>query len=432
MMNSKSLSRRRFLGATGATLAGSLLGIEGCSSGGGKNTTVLTGIDTTLKASLRPAQETSAPVSSANGTGTAVIKADLSAIQVGINLSGVTAATMAHIHVGRPGTNGPIIFKLFDGGATPQNLSNINVSLAPGDEIAQPSAGVNTFADALQAISAGHCYFNVHTTANPSGEIRGQIGAVTLYAALNGLNITPVPVTTTAQASVSFVISGAQDSIGLSFNSLNLTTTTSIAIRLGSALVNGPAIFTIASAGQVLTASDLQVQAAAGVSNFADAINALLAGLAYVEVRTTGNPTGALRGQVVSRGYVSNLLGTEEAPSVTTTATGLLLVTLSRDNTAMTANIQSTNLTNVTGIQIRSGARKASGPALFTLYNSATDGAYSGGFVKTFQSTDLTAGGSIATFADFVTALNAGAIYAEAQTTTHPNGEVRGQLKVQI
>lgn len=431
MMNSKSLSRRRFLGATGATIIGSLIGLEGCSSGGGSSTTVLTGQDTILKSVLRPSQETTPPASGASGIGTAVIKSDLSSIQVGINLTGIVGVTMAHIHVGSPGSNGPVIFKLFDAGATPQNLSNINVTLNDSDFTAQPSAGVNNYANALLAISAGHCYFNVHTTANAGGEIRGQIGAVNLYCAINGLNVVPTPVAIPAQASALFVISRQQDSIGVSFDSLDLTITTSITVRVGDPLTNGPAIFTIVHAGQNLTASDLRPQAGAGISSFADAINAVLSGRTYVELQTTAIPTGELRGQIVPRGYIANLLGTEESPSVTTTATGSVLLTLSRDSTNITMNVQSTNLNGVTGIQLRAGARRTTGPALFTLYNSATDGAYNKSLVKTFQSTDLVPGGGIATFADFVTALNNGNIYIEAQTSAHANGEVRGQLNRQ-
>ena len=38
------------------------------------------------------------------------------------------------------------------------------------------SGPVANFADAVAAIRAGTTYFNIHTTAHPGGEIRGQIG----------------------------------------------------------------------------------------------------------------------------------------------------------------------------------------------------------------------------------------------------------------
>lgn len=39
----------------------------------------------------------------------------------------------------------------------------------------RPALGINTFADALQAIAVGQAYVNIHTTAFPGGEIRGQL-----------------------------------------------------------------------------------------------------------------------------------------------------------------------------------------------------------------------------------------------------------------
>jgi hypothetical protein len=40
---------------------------------------------------------------------------------------------------------------------------------------ARPEIGINTFADALQAIAGGQAYVNIHTTTFPGGEIRGQL-----------------------------------------------------------------------------------------------------------------------------------------------------------------------------------------------------------------------------------------------------------------
>src|SRR5205814_2220235 len=40
---------------------------------------------------------------------------------------------------------------------------------------ARPEIGIRTFADALQAIVGGNAYVNIHSSAFPGGEIRGQL-----------------------------------------------------------------------------------------------------------------------------------------------------------------------------------------------------------------------------------------------------------------
>jgi hypothetical protein len=52
-----------------------------------------------------------------------------------------------------------------------------------------PGAGINMFADAVNAIEAGQTYFNIHTVAFPGGEIRGQITVVPESASLTLLTL---------------------------------------------------------------------------------------------------------------------------------------------------------------------------------------------------------------------------------------------------
>lgn len=79
----------------------------------------------------------------------------------------------AHIHCGTAGVNGPVGVTLF-GGAT----VSPNGILSQGT-ITETNAGNacawESLADVINAIDAGGAYVNVHTTANPGGEIRGQV-----------------------------------------------------------------------------------------------------------------------------------------------------------------------------------------------------------------------------------------------------------------
>ena len=71
----------------------------------------------------------------------------------------------AHLHVGPPGENGPVIFPLI--------VSSSEVNTAG---LFDPANNVFVFsADQLAALEAGNVYVNVHTDVNPNGEIRGQL-----------------------------------------------------------------------------------------------------------------------------------------------------------------------------------------------------------------------------------------------------------------
>jgi hypothetical protein len=90
----------------------------------------------------------------------------------------------AHIHLGGVGQNGGIILPLKAG---PSPMSG---TLKAAD--LKPTGNVSTFADAIDAIRAGSTYVNLHTAANPGGEIRGQLKPL-----LNGATEDPVAPTGT-------------------------------------------------------------------------------------------------------------------------------------------------------------------------------------------------------------------------------------------
>ncbi|HEX9754606.1 MAG TPA: CHRD domain-containing protein, partial [Gemmatimonadales bacterium] len=81
-------------------------------------------------------------------------------------------ATLAHIHIGAVGVAGPpVTVNLI---ATPPAGTFTGV-LASGTITAAMVTGGETFATLVAKIRSGEAYINVHTTANPGGEIRGQL-----------------------------------------------------------------------------------------------------------------------------------------------------------------------------------------------------------------------------------------------------------------
>ena len=119
---------------------------------------------TNFKANLNASQEVPTPTSDeCTGTGTLTLNAD-NTITCSVTFSNLTgAAVAAHIHQEAPGTAGPII--------VPLTLGTGGTSPATCATTPPPSLT----ADQVTALRQGNLYFNVHTSANPAGECRGQI-----------------------------------------------------------------------------------------------------------------------------------------------------------------------------------------------------------------------------------------------------------------
>jgi hypothetical protein len=153
------------------------------------------------RANLTGANEVPANTSTATGTFTATLDENARTVAWTLKVPSINGATMAHIHSGAAGVNGPIVVNLFSAGS-PQGFSSIDTyGTARNVDIVGPLAGDFTaFASALRA---GTLYVNVHTAANPAGEIRAQITQATATAtptATAKATATPTPVAPTAKA----------------------------------------------------------------------------------------------------------------------------------------------------------------------------------------------------------------------------------------
>ncbi len=84
-------------------------------------------------------------------------------------------STASHIHVGPKGVSGPVVID-FPIGTGRTGDFTLNFRVHDGAAFhARPEIGINTFADALQSIAGGNAYVNIHSSAFPGGEIRGQL-----------------------------------------------------------------------------------------------------------------------------------------------------------------------------------------------------------------------------------------------------------------
>lgn len=117
---------------------------------------------TTFKADLKGASEV--PSNTTTGTGTATVTLDPATRKItwNVTFSGLTGpATAVHIHGPAPvGKNAGVLIWLSTKGKTATS----------------PVTGSATMtASQVSDLTSGQCYVNVHTAANPGGEIRGQL-----------------------------------------------------------------------------------------------------------------------------------------------------------------------------------------------------------------------------------------------------------------
>ena len=134
----------------------------------------------TMSATLTGAGETPAPGINTGAFGSATIVVDLSARTVAYTVSvynlpsGVIAS---HIHVGAVGTAGPVVVSLSPP-ATASNDFGYSGTVKGSDFVINTNTsnlGIRSSDDMFQAILGGNAYVNVHSQANPGGEIRGQL-----------------------------------------------------------------------------------------------------------------------------------------------------------------------------------------------------------------------------------------------------------------
>ncbi len=257
---------------------------------------VLLSAGTPLAAGLTTAQETHA-ITQEGGSGTAAVNLTRAGVAYSLtitNLSGEVNA--AHFHNGAVGTNGGVVRTITD---------DFNDNFAYG---IWRSSDTEPLTDALiVALASGNLYLNVHTDANPAGEIRGQLDVsegMGLAARLDAAQETH-PVTSAAMGTAALTLSDA----GLIFDMTAEGLSGPLAaahFHNAPANTDGPVVRTITG--------DLQNNTAGGVWRRSDTepltlelTNELLAGNIYLNVHTAANPAGEIRGQLFVRDVITGV-----------------------------------------------------------------------------------------------------------------------------
>ncbi len=352
--------------------------------------------DMTYNVNLSGSQEVPAVTTMSMATAVVEIDEDLPAFSVSVDVSGLTDVTGVHVHDGGIGMNGPVAFPLTDAGNGTYVLAETNIS---------PSN--------LDALTNGEWYLNVHTTANPNGEVRGQI----------------VPDTT---AVVTFSLSGSQEvpavdtmAMGSGYalfdttnNNVFLVAVTTIEnatmahIHTGFAGKNGDVLVGLveseSTAGVWMTDGSIALDEATATQ--------LLAGGHYVNVHTAANTGGEIRGQITPDnievyGIIAN--GLQEVPAVTTTASGAGAFTLNTSTGALSGSVTITGMT-ANMAHIHEGEMGVNGDVLIGL-TAGTSGMWS-----VPANTTLTA--------EQMNVMADGGLYTNFHSDAFPSGEIRGQI----
>jgi hypothetical protein len=134
-------------------------------------------------ASMTGSNEVPSVQTNASGKAFFKVNSDSSKIMYTVKVSNADSVTMAHIHYGVSGKNGPIVVWLYPG-PNKKNPSvkkgTVNGVLKSGtitsSDLVGPMQG-KSIKDLIHAIQHDSTYANVHNKANPKGYIRGEIKA---------------------------------------------------------------------------------------------------------------------------------------------------------------------------------------------------------------------------------------------------------------
>ena len=238
---------------------------------------------THFSAKLTGAQENPAVTSSATGTGSFVLTD--AGLVFTVTMEGLEF-TSAHFHNAAVGVNGGVVRTITNdfAGKTASGVWRSTDSEPLTDEL-------------IAELLTGNIYVNIHTTANRGGEIRGQVNLSSgtgFSAKLTGAQENPA-VTSSATGTGSFVLTDAGLVFTVTMEGLEFTSAHFHNAAVG---VNGGVVRTITNDFAGKTASG--VWRSTDSEPLTDALIAdLLAGNIYINIHTTANRGGEIRGQVI-------------------------------------------------------------------------------------------------------------------------------------
>lgn len=360
--------------------------LAGCGGPGG-GSSGLPGTATTKNVTLNGAQENPSVTTAATGSGFISVDTGTGAVTGTVTTFGIVNPTVAHIHEAAAGVNAPPAIEL--------------VQSQPGVWIVPE--GSTLTASQVASFKAGNLYVNVHTQANPNGEIRGQVGRMVFFATLAGSQ--EVPATGSGATGTgrwvfdpeAKVISGSETVSGMDatvshFHIAAAGSTAGVAIGF----TGGPSTWTL----NPTTLTDAQVAS-------------LLAGNFYANAHSLRNPGGEIRGQVYLPAKCAALSGAQEVPPNGSTATATGCLSVNPFTKGVAGRIETQGIEG-TVAHAHQGPPGSVSPVAFPM-TQASPGVW-------------TTAANAAMTDDRLVAFMTGNMYLNVHSAALPVGEIRGQL----
>lgn len=252
-------------------------------------------------------------------------------------------------------------------------------------------------------------------------------GPITLGANLQGGQEVP-PVATLGGGTGRVTISDDLTRIDFEVSVVGLADVAESHIHVGGVGENGPVVLFLSPvpfAGTIsgtLTAAD--VITGPGVS-FEDLLEEVMRGNTYINVHTSTNPGGEIRGQLAApESFVAILIGSQEVPAVETLASGVGQFELT--DSGLVFDISHTGFaTEEIGSHFHRGARGVAGPVALPLPPGNRK-------VGIADLASVNADDPMITPTQNLADLLGGDLYVNVHSQQFPGGEIRGQIHPRI
>ncbi len=249
---------------------------------------------------------------SAPGSGAAKIwQIDESTLKYELRVANTSDIVGAHLHMAEAGSNGPVVVSLLPEGLPGLNNGLIAEGMISSSNLVGPLAGMS-ISDLLSGLESGGIYVNLHTSANPGGEIRGQVSMVEANdnknygTKLSGANEVP-SVISGAKGIAKFNFSNDGSSASFQVNVNKIEDVLFSHIHFAKAGANGGVVYTLRMDKAEGPVSGVYAKGEIMADNFSGQLmggdlmilkEAFRTGNAYVNVHSDEFPSGELRGQV--------------------------------------------------------------------------------------------------------------------------------------